>query len=456
MRIFLFFLAASLAALCSRAQSLYPVENTLTPQITPIAADSLPGSLGNTMLELADGSNGENPFMLKLRRHTTFSPFDMRPAVFDTYDMVDSLSLSSPLPSDSLFASDAFNWLDDLSFNERLVRQTRQRYMIANPQLTRYNERLLPEPPRKFHIEVDPASARLTFVPDSLPVLAGATPDLKITVDKKHWLHYFDARLQFSQAYISPNWYQGGSNSLTALLGITYNVKLNQNYHPNLMAEFNSSYKFSVNGTPEDSIRNYNITEDLLQINAKAGIRAWRKWFYSVNMLFKTQFFNNYEVNSRQLRAAFLSPAELNVGLGMTYNYVDKKKKLTFDASISPLSWNLKTCIHADMDVTNYGIRLGHKTAHEIGSNAEFKLDWKISYNIHYVSRLYAFTDYEYFQGDWENTFTFDINRFLQTMLQFHLRYDSSTPRPDDLTKWHKLQLREVLSFGFYYKFATI
>lgn len=455
MRFFTFITAAlTIAAAWSQTQVFG--EPTFTTANPTALTDSTASVLDRTMLELADGSDGSEPFILKLRNHSVFTPFDMRPAVFDTYDLADSLSLSTPLPSDSLFVSDAFNWLDDLTLNEKIVRQTRQRYMIANPLSTRYNERLLPEPPRKFHIEVDPTSARLTFVPDSLPVSVDVAPDINTSVDKKHWLHNFDARLQFSQAYISPNWYQGGSNSLTAMLGVTYNVKLNQNYHPNLMAEFNSSYKFSANGTPEDSIRNYNITEDLLQINAKAGLRAWRKWFYSVNMLFKTQFFNNYEINSRQLRAAFLSPAELNVGIGMTYNYTDSKKKIGFDASISPLSWNMKSCIHPDMNVTDYGIRPGHKTAHEFGSNAELKLDWKISYNIHYVTRLYAFTDYKYFQGDWENTFTFDINRFLQTMLQFHLRYDSSTPRPNDTTKWHKLQLREVLSFGFYYKFATI
>lgn len=427
--------------------------------VTPASADStVVVDSDDALLDIGADNPGGDLFMLRLRRHGVFSPFDMRQAVFDRYDLVDSLTVATPMPSDSLFRSDAFNWLDDLWFNERQVRQIRQRYMMANPALVRYNERLLPEPPRKFHIEVDPSSARLTFVPDTLAIPGAdtTTPEIKLKLDPKHWLHAFDARLQFSQAYISPNWYQGGSNNLTMMLGLMYNVKLNQNYHPNLMAEFNSSYKLSVNGTPEDSLRNYNISEDLLQINAKAGVRAWKKWFYSVNAMFKTQFFNNYKINTRTLQAAFLSPSELNVGIGMTYNYVNKPRKFTFDASISPLSWNMKTCIHPDMNVEDYGIRPGHKTVHEFGSNAELKIDWHICFNIHYVSRVYAFTDYEYFQGDWENTITFDINRFLQTMLQFHLRYDSSTPRPDDTTKWHKLQLREVLSFGFNYKFSTI
>ena len=35
------------------------------------------------------------------------------------------------------------------------------------------------------------------------------------------------------------------------------------------------------------------------------------------------------------------------------------------------------------------------------------------------------------------------------------MRYDSSTPACDD-PDWHKFQFKEILSFGFSYKFATI
>ena len=80
---------------------------------------------------------------------------------------------------------------------------------------------------------------------------------------------------------------------------------------------------------------------------------------------------------------------------------------------------------------------------------------WKMAYNITYSSRLYVFSDYTYVQGDWENTFSFDINRYLSTQLYIHLRYDSQTKAVDD-SKWHKWQLREVLSFGLSYKFSTI
>ena len=83
------------------------------------------------------------------------------------------------------------------------------------------------------------------------------------------------------------------------------------------------------------------------------------------------------------------------------------------------------------------------------------KFEATINYNIHYTTRLFIFTDYSYIQGDWENTVTFDINRFLSTQLQFRLRYDSSTPRVEN-SRWHLWQINEVLSFGFNYRFSTL
>lgn len=50
-------------------------------------------------------------------------------------------------------------------------------------------------------------------------------------------------------------------------------------------------------------------------------------------MQFKTPLLNNYRVNTEDLTAAFLSPGELNLGLGMTYSYENPKKTLTFHRS---------------------------------------------------------------------------------------------------------------------------
>ena len=144
-----------------------------------------------------------------------------------------------------------------------------------------------------------------------------------------------------------------------------------------------------------------------------------------------------------------------NIGLGMTYNYKNKPRRLNLDVSIAPLSYNLKVSTSHRIPVKNFGIKEGHRSVSEVGSNAEVKVSWDIMWNINYTSRFFVFTDYDYLQGDWQNTVNFSINRYLSTQIFVHLRYDSSTPK-DDRKSWGRWQLKEILSFGLQYQFKTI
>lgn len=269
-------------------------------------------------------------------------------------------------------------------------------------------------------------------------------------VNKIHWLHTFNAFAQFSQAFVSDNWYQGGNNHLALLLGANWNVQLNQVYHPNLLFQSNLSYKLGLNSTPQDQVHDYSISEDVLQWNLNTGLKAFQKWYYSFNAQFKTQIFKNYKSNSNDLKASFLSPGDFNLGLGMSYSL--KKNNIEFTATISPLSYNLKTCINNLIDHAQFNIKPTRSTHSEIGSNAEFNMNWKIRYNINYKTRLFLFTDYSYFLGDWEHTFNFDINKFLSTQIYVHMRYDTSS---ETNSSWKHFMLREVLSFGLSYTFST-
>ncbi len=274
-------------------------------------------------------------------------------------------------------------------------------------------------------------------------------------VEKRHWIRGFNVSLQFSQAYVSPNWYQGGKNNLNMLGQIYYNVKLNQEYHPNLLFETTAQYKLGMNNAPDDEVHNYNVNEDIFQVNSTFGLKAARRWYYSVSGQFKTQLLNSYKPNTDELKSGFLSPGDLTLGVGMTYNYNNPKKTFTFDANISPISYNLRICTSDRLNHESYDIRQDRTTANKFGSNVELKVYWKMSYNIYLRSRLYAFSDYNTVQTDWENTIVFEINKFLTTQIFCHARYDSSTPRVED-SKWHKLQFKEILSIGFAYKFNSL
>ncbi len=375
----------------------------------------------------------------------------LAPAVFSSVHYLDTLELR-PAERSRDFAG-AFRWADDARWHNNLMKRTSQNFMVNNPEFVAYNVRTLPVPPKNYRAFVDPVTTMIVLQED-IKVPAEKADGLDLGIDRKNWITDFNASLQFSQAYISPNWYQGGNRNLNMIAQAVYNVKLNQKFHPRYMFEATVQYKLGMNSSPDDSIRSYNITEDLFQANAKFGVKAHQRWYYSTNMAFKTQIFNSYPSNSRRLRSAFMSPGELNVGLGMTYNFENKKKTLAFNASISPLSWNLRTCVNKKLNPEDFSIDNGHRSIHEVGSNVEATLNWKIAYNIRYTTRLFAFTDYEYIQGDWEHTVTFDITRFLSTQIYAHMRYDSNTPECDD-PGWKNFQFKEIFSLGFSYKFSS-
>lgn len=368
------------------------------------------------------------------------------PTVFGSYDMnLGNITLEDPVTGDS--------WVDDVEISRKRARRFSQRYMIDNPQQVRYNIATLPEAPKQYVGYVDPTKASITVEEINISANDVKGDVAAAEVKKRYWLHDFQGLVQFSQAYNSPNWYQGGNNNLNVIINAVWNVKLNPAFNPNLMFENTVAYKLAMNSAPDDSLRNYSISEDLFQINTKFGVKARKHWYYSMTMQFKTQMLNNYKKNTYDLAAAFLSPGEFNLGLGMTYS--SSGKKYNFTASIAPFSYNLKTCINNRMDPEAFGIKPGYKSVSQFGSNIDCKLEWKMAYNITFTSRLTSFTDYSYVQSDWENTLAFTINRFLSTQLYVHLRYDSQGDRIDD-SRWHKWQVKEILSFGFAYKIGTV
>lgn len=355
-------------------------------------------------------------------------------------------------PAPSLIPDSLTNprWLSEALIRYKSSRALQQILMSRSHRID-YFAWELPEPPELAPITEAPVLPAMRTIPNALPSF-NDTP--AITTVRRHWLHIMDFGVQFSQAYISPNWYQGGDNSLTVLANLRWNVKLNQVYHPNLLLESNLQYKLGMYSTPNDQYHKYAISEDLLQYNLTGGLKAVHNWYYSFSMLFKTQFLNNYASDSWDRKASFLSPGELNVGLGMTYSKEDKKRGIVFKASIAPLSYNLRTCLDRRVDPTQFNIKAGHKYRNEIGSNAELTMTWQLAPNISWRQRLYLFSDYTYFTGDWEHTFNFSINRFLSTQLYVHGRYDTSVS--DKAKGWKKWMLKEILSFGFAYSFTTI
>ncbi len=340
-------------------------------------------------------------------------------------------------------------WLKNAMNKDNFALYHINRVIYQTPDLVKYNVSMLPEPPKQYIISSDPSKITMSLEELTIKnknVEGPLAPEIK----PKKWIFGSNGSVQFSQAYISDNWYQGGNNNLNLMGNFILNIKLNSNVYPKLMFENTIQYKLSLNSAPQDSLRSYSISEDLFQINSKFGVKAAKNWYYSATLQFKTQFFNSYTVNTKDLKSAFLTPGELNVGLGMSYNVSNKPKTATLGLSIAPISYNMKICkLNDKVSPESVGVPAGKTIGSQVGSNVEAIFRWNLHTNISLTSRLFMFTDYKYAQGDWENTFTFSINKYLSTQLYLHLRYDSSSEID---TSWKHWMLKEILSFGFAYK----
>ncbi len=386
-----------------------------------------------------------------LAQSDSTSQYLLMPLVFDKQQSLQAPSLPDATShTQGLRLNDA--WLNNARQQWGRVRDMRYRMMIDNPELVRFNEDLLPKPPKEVVVEADPSKTELKVEPKNIDSEKFKPVDRR-EVKMHNWLHTFVSSLHGTQAYISDNWYQGGENNLNLLGDVQWDCNLNQQLHPKWLFNNTLHYRLGIATAKGDSLRGYSVNEDNFEFNSQLGYKAVKNWYYSATLFFKTQLLNSYVTNTRNLAASFLSSGELNVGLGMTYNYKDKDGYKVFTLSIAPLSYNIKICRDiVNLDPTKFGIEAGHHTKHNFGSNIEAKFEWKITPSITWKTRFYAFTDYKYVQGDWENTLSFAVNSFLNTQIFTHLRYDKSRPWVKDWKYW---QFKEILSFGLTYKFAT-
>ena len=271
---------------------------------------------------------------------------------------------------------------------------------------------------------------------------------------RKYWYMNGNNLLQFSQNYISDNWYKGGVGNLNILSN--QNIKINYEKEKIQFSTY-LEWNTSLYTNPNDSLRQLKIGTDLLRTYSNFGIKAFKGWFYSSNMEIKTQVFNNYKENSRTIISSFASPLFVNIGImGMRYE-LDKRyksnkyKSLKISADFSPLSVKYSYVNDPKVDPVRYGIPQGEHYLFEFGSTINATMQLNVNRSTSFKSRFKYFSNYEKMEIESENEINFSINRYFSTRIYLYLRYDDGGRIPRD-PKLDYIQVNELLSFGFNYK----
>ncbi len=287
--------------------------------------------------------------------------------------------------------------------------------------------------------------------------------------EQKHWTKNGNASLQFTEGFVSKNWYKGGQSSFTLLAtaDYTFNYKKERftwdNHLEGKLGFINSSSQY----------RTFITNNDLLKWTSKIGYEAGHNWYYTLQGIGQTQFAtgwkDNGDGNDPTLISKFFNPAYLNISLGMDWK--KETEKINWTIYLSPMAYNLVFVgdpMHVDskgnvkgIDGTAFGLKNAYDyNIYDFGATAKAGMVWKTckyltwTSQATYFSPLYNCGKYKnngYTRVEWENTFDMPLNKFFSTKVYTHLRFDDSVSPDKKGEGWGYFQFTELLSFGISY-----
>lgn len=270
------------------------------------------------------------------------------------------------------------------------------------------------------------------------------------------------ANFNFAQAAFS-HWAGGGDNSvaLGAVLNLFSRGTLGAFLWENSL---DIGYGFLVQEST-----GYRKTDDKLEFVSKLGRRAFNQWSYSALLNFRSQMTPGYQAPGDSVKISdFLSPAYISLAVGLNSNP---------DAAVqlfaSPLTGKITIVSDQQLaDAGAYGVEpavydsTGKKVADgknlrgEFGGSAQLIANLEVMENVQYKSVLSLFSNYlrnpQNVDVLWDHYLTFQINKYLSTVLTVNFIYDDDVKigidenddgNPDRYAP--RLQIKEVLGIGF-------
>ncbi len=264
-----------------------------------------------------------------------------------------------------------------------------------------------------------------------------------------HWYKEANVLVQFTQNYISPNWYKGGNSEFSILTMAKGYINYNKNA---ISWENTGEWRAGVTTTPRDTLRKYNVTDDIFRLYSKFGYRIVNKLYATASAEFNTTLWNVWNENQTTAKTAFMTPMKFYLSAGLDCRPV-KDLSILF----APATYKLVYAHFGDgdsirnIDVTKYGIKPGGHLLSEFGSLLRVNWKWRPYRELAIDTEFYLYTNYRSVEIDWEINTEFLITRFLSIRLMLHPRFDSAYIAEGDTKP--KMQFKELLSIGFSHKF---
>lgn len=251
------------------------------------------------------------------------------------------------------------------------------------------------------------------------------------------------------------NWSAGGEGSyaVNGLLSVFANYK-------NGTTAWDNSLDIGY-GFLDQTNSGFKKTDDKIDFLSKYGRKAYKDFYYSGLVNFKTQFTPGYNAN-KDVISNLLAPAYLLGALGMNY-----QPNKYFNVFLAPFTGKI-TIVNDDVlsAAGAFGVTPGEKSRSEFGgytrmiySRNDFKSE--ILKNLSFTTKLDLFSNFlnepQNVDVSWETLIAMKVNKYISVSLNTHLLYDADTKwadtNNDGTPDKAKVQFKEILGVGFSYKF---
>ncbi|NJO88824.1 MAG: DUF3078 domain-containing protein, partial [Chloroflexia bacterium] len=252
----------------------------------------------------------------------------------------------------------------------------------------------------------------------TLPIFAQEESAVDSTLG---WTYPSLINVTVSQVSFS-NWAAGGENSYSinglTVLGADRKGKKS-------IWENDLSLAYGVMKQGENELRK---TDDNIELSSKYGYKASKDWYYSGLLQFKSQFAEGFkyddDAGTKTKLSEFMSPAYLNLSIGMTY-----QPSKVFSLFIGPISGRSTFVMDDTLSAAGaFGVEPGENIRNEFGGTLKAELNKDIVKNVNMTTKLELFSNYAEKPGnvdwDWQFLLTMKVNKLLSANINLHLIYD--------------------------------
>lgn len=261
------------------------------------------------------------------------------------------------------------------------------------------------------------------------------------------WKKKGNVSLLFNQSNFN-NWIAGGENNLSGNIGVNYDF----NYKKKDWAWDNKVVaSYGLLKTKNASFE--KKTDDRFEFNSVLGKKAYKNWYYSFFLNFRTQFTKGYiygkddfgkEIRSESTN--LFSPGYLTFGPGMLW-----KKSPNLKFNLAPLTSKI-TFVDKEFTLPNeayFGVKQGETLRYELGFYASAYYKLNIITNVSAENTLNIYSNYleetQNIDLDYSLAIVMRINRYLSTNIAFQAIYDDNA--------FQGFQTREVFGLGVNFAF---